>query len=104
MTESASCCADDLHYLRDELRRLDSLLRLEVQRFKAHGDDSDPFKWLYISDEDAELHLEERIPQGHKIPKWNERIGTCFLGFIQCAIKRGTFNMIHNCIILKSSY
>ena len=36
-----------------------------LHRAKAHGDDSDPFKGLYISDEDADLLLEERIPQGH---------------------------------------
>jgi AAA+ superfamily predicted ATPase len=59
MTESTTCCTDDKHQLLDELRRLDSLLRRGVQRARAQGNESDPFKGLYISDKDADLLLEE---------------------------------------------
>ena len=67
MTKSLNCYTDDLHYLRDELHRLDGLLRLAVQRARASGKDSDPFEGLYISDEDADHLLEEGIPLGHNI-------------------------------------
>ncbi|GEM_PF-5594758 len=67
MTESIACYKDDKHHLRDELRRLDSLLRPAVQRARIQENDSDPFKGLYISDEDADHLLEERIPQGQNL-------------------------------------
>ena len=67
MTKTLNCCTDDLHYLRDELRRLESLLRPAVQRARVQENDSDPFKGLYLSDDDADHLLEERNPQGQNL-------------------------------------
>ncbi len=67
MTESIACYKDDKNHLLDELRRLDSLLRQAVQRARAQGNDDDPFKGLYISDEDVDLLLEERTLQNQDL-------------------------------------
>ncbi|MEM5776204.1 MAG: hypothetical protein AAGU05_14470, partial [Anaerolineaceae bacterium] len=51
--------ADDLAYLQAELARIDLLIRFEVQRWQAAGQNlGDQFRGLYITDEEAAALLD----------------------------------------------
>lgn len=56
-TRAADFYQSDMEYLQDELRRLDLLLQLQMLKSRSKGSANDPFKGLYISDDEADALL-----------------------------------------------